>query len=62
MQPASIHDAKSILTKYNINALPVLSEDRIVGIISRQVAEKAVFHKLENVPVREYMLTEFQIC
>ena len=57
----SIHDAKSILTKYNINALPVLSEDRIVGIISRQVAEKAVFHKLENVPVSEYMLTEFQI-
>jgi tRNA nucleotidyltransferase (CCA-adding enzyme) len=58
---ASIYDAKSVLTKYNINALPVLSEDRIVGIISRQVAEKAVFHKLENVPVREYMLTEFQI-
>jgi tRNA nucleotidyltransferase (CCA-adding enzyme) len=56
----SIQDAKSILTKYNINALPVLSEDRIVGIISRQVAEKAAFHKLENVPVREYMLTEFQ--
>jgi tRNA nucleotidyltransferase (CCA-adding enzyme) len=56
----SIHDAKSILTKYNINALPVLSEDRIVGIISRQVVEKAVFHKLENVPVSEYMLTEFQ--
>jgi tRNA nucleotidyltransferase (CCA-adding enzyme) len=56
----SIQDAKSVLTKYNINALPVLSEDRLVGIISRQVAEKAAFHKLENVPVREYMLTEFQ--
>lgn len=57
---ASIHDAKSILTKYNINALPVLSGDRVVGIISRQVAEKAAFHKLENVSVSEYMLTEFQ--
>ncbi len=57
---ASIHEAKSILTKYNINALPVLSEERVVGIISRQIAEKAAFHKLENVVVSEYMLTEFQ--
>ena len=56
----SIHDAKTILTKYNINALPVLSGSRVVGIITRQVAEKAVFHKLENVPVSEYMFTEFQ--
>ena len=56
----SIRDAKIILTKYNINALPVLSGSRVVGIITRQVAEKAVFHKLENVPVREYMFTEFQ--
>ncbi len=56
----SIHDAKSILTKYNINALPVLSENKLVGIITRQVAEKAAFHKLENVPVSEYMFTEFQ--
>ncbi len=57
---AFIHDAKSILTKYNINALPVLSDGMVVGVITRQVAEKAVFHKLENIPVREYMFTEFQ--
>jgi tRNA nucleotidyltransferase (CCA-adding enzyme) len=57
---ASIHDAKSILTKYNINALPILSDDRVIGIITRQVAEKAAFHKLENISVREYMHTEFQ--
>ncbi|HVN96026.1 MAG TPA: CBS domain-containing protein [Syntrophorhabdaceae bacterium] len=55
-----IHDAKSILTKYNINALPVLSGGKLVGVITRQVAEKAAFHKLENVPVSEYMFTEFQ--
>lgn len=56
----SIHDAKSILTKYNINAMPVLSNDMVVGIITRQVAEKAAFHKLDHILVREYMLTEFQ--
>lgn len=56
----SIHDAKNMLTKYNINATPVLSDGRVVGIITRQVAEKAAFHKLENVAVKEYMFTEFQ--
>ena len=55
----SIHDAKSMMLKYNINALPVLSNDKVVGIITRQIVEKAAFHKLENIPVREYMFTEF---
>lgn len=53
-----IHEAKSIMVKYNINALPVLDKDRVVGIITRQIAEKAAFHKLENIPVQEYMSTE----
>jgi len=55
----SIHDAKNMMLKYNINALPVLSNDKVVGIITRQIVEKAAFHKLENIPVREYMFTEF---
>lgn len=53
-----IREAKSIMVKYNINALPVLSNDRIVGIISRQIVEKAAFHKLEELPVQEYMSTD----
>ena len=55
-----ISEAKSILTKYNINAMPVLSAGRVVGVITRHVAEKATFHKLDNVPVNEYMSKEFQ--
>ncbi len=54
----SIKEAKSIMVKYNINALPVLNEDRIVGIISRQIVEKAAFHKLEELSVQEYMSTD----
>lgn len=53
-----IGEAKSIMVKYNINALPVLQQERIAGIISRQIVEKAAFHKLDNVPVREYMSTD----
>jgi tRNA nucleotidyltransferase (CCA-adding enzyme) len=53
-----IGEAKSIMVKYNINALPVLSHERIVGIISRQIVEKAAFHKLAEIPVQEYMSTD----
>jgi tRNA nucleotidyltransferase (CCA-adding enzyme) len=53
-----IGEAKSIMVKYNINALPVLNNDRIVGVITRQIVEKAAFHKLAEIPVQEYMSTE----
>jgi tRNA nucleotidyltransferase (CCA-adding enzyme) len=61
-QDALISEAKSILTKYNINALPVTHDERISGIITRQIAEKAAFHKLETLPVKEYMFTEFSVA
>ncbi|MHB8109833.1 MAG: CBS domain-containing protein [Syntrophorhabdaceae bacterium] len=56
-----IGGALDILTKYNINAMPVLAAGRVVGIITRQVAAKALFHKLENQPVDDYMFTEFHM-
>ncbi|WP_319525986.1 CBS domain-containing protein [uncultured Desulfosarcina sp.] len=54
--------AKALLTRYNINALLVVKEngddDRITGCITRQVIEKALFHDLGDIPIREYMNTE----
>lgn len=54
----AIHEAKNIMVKYNINALPVVRQERVAGIITRQIVEKAAFHKLENIPVQEYMTTD----
>jgi len=54
--------AQDLLVRYNINALLVTrktgSEEKLCGYISRQVIEKALFHKLDTVPVEEYMNTE----
>jgi tRNA nucleotidyltransferase (CCA-adding enzyme) len=57
--------ASEMLTRYNINALLVTrpnagSADKgdLAGFITRQVIEKALFHKLDHVPVSEYMTTE----
>jgi len=58
----SCKDANDLLTRYNINALLVTemrnAKEKLCGYITRQVIEKALYHKLENVPVREYMTTE----
>ena len=55
-------EAKALLTRYNINAL-LVAESRpnamgFTGYITRQVIEKAMFHHLETIPIREYMSTE----
>ncbi|OPX93212.1 MAG: Bifunctional oligoribonuclease and PAP phosphatase NrnA [Syntrophorhabdus sp. PtaU1.Bin002] len=54
----TIHEAKNIMVKYNINALAVVQHERVAGIITRQIVEKAAFHKLEDIPVQEYMTTD----
>ena len=54
----TLKEANDILTRYNVNVLVVSESDKLVGIISRQVIEKGIHHKLDDVPVREYMTTE----
>jgi tRNA nucleotidyltransferase (CCA-adding enzyme) len=53
-------EANKKLTRYNINALLVVSDDTqdLLGYITRQVIEKAIHHDLGRAPVRDYMTTE----
>jgi tRNA nucleotidyltransferase (CCA-adding enzyme) len=56
----SIAEVNEVLTRYSITVLPVLDpERRALGLISRRVAEKAIFHGLGQLPVSEYMSTDF---
>ena len=55
----SIKNANQVLTRYNITVLPVVEKkSRLLGIISRRVAEKAIFHNLGSLPVSDYMTTD----
>lgn len=56
----SLQEAADLLTRYNINAAPVLEEEKLVGILSRQVIDKGVYHGLEGMRVRDFMSTEFR--
>jgi tRNA nucleotidyltransferase (CCA-adding enzyme) len=51
----SVGEAAQVMVRYNINAMPVVDAGQIVGSVTRQVLEKAVFHGLEQQPIHEYM-------
>jgi tRNA nucleotidyltransferase (CCA-adding enzyme) len=56
----TIEQANNELTRYSITVLPVLKQKKtLLGIISRRVIEKAIYHGLGNCPVSDYMSTEF---
>ncbi|MDM8539162.1 CBS domain-containing protein, partial [Desulfobacterales bacterium HSG17] len=58
----SLEQARSLLTRYNINALLVIEQkngyEELLGYISRQVIAKAIYLKLDKACVHEYMSTE----
>jgi tRNA nucleotidyltransferase (CCA-adding enzyme) len=58
----SCKEANDLLTRYNINALVLAcninGKDQLKGYITRQVIEKALYHKLDHVQIKEYMTTD----
>jgi len=56
----TVATARDFLTRYQINAAPVLDGDRVAGVITRQVVERAAHHGLENIAISEYMFTDVQ--
>ncbi len=58
----SCKKARNIITRYNLNALLVTEKingaEKLCGYITRQVIEKALYHKLDQVLVNDYMTTE----
>lgn len=63
----TISQAARVMTRYNVTVLPVarlagspdgsLPPSGLLGMISRTVVEKGIYHELGHVPVAEYMTT-----
>lgn len=58
-ESTSISGARELLTRYNCNAMPVVAEEIMVGVISRRTVEKALHHGLGDSPVTDFMHTEY---
>jgi tRNA nucleotidyltransferase (CCA-adding enzyme) len=55
---ASIKEAEAMMTRYGVNVLPVLKEGRYVGLMSREVVEKALFHGFGKSRTMEFSTTD----
>ena len=68
---ASINNAKALMSRYNINSMPVVPSATthpgtppaplISGIISRQMVTRAISHDLGELPVSEYMSSDVDV-
>jgi tRNA nucleotidyltransferase (CCA-adding enzyme) len=57
----TVFDAHALMTRYNLNAVPVLQKGEVMGIITRQIAEKAIYHGLKSEKITEYMMSDFEV-
>jgi tRNA nucleotidyltransferase (CCA-adding enzyme) len=57
-ETATIQETEDTMTRYGVNVLPVLKGDAFLGLISREVVEKALFHELGDTKISELMTTD----
>lgn len=57
----TLKEAGEILSRYLFDVLPVAQDERVIGLISKEVVERALHHGLKDALVREYMTTEFSV-
>ncbi|SEA65674.1 tRNA nucleotidyltransferase (CCA-adding enzyme) [Desulfuromusa kysingii] len=59
---STVGAARELMTRFSFNAIPIVDDlQHVVGIITRQVVEKAAHHKLLKMNVSEMMNTDFQV-
>jgi tRNA nucleotidyltransferase (CCA-adding enzyme) len=58
---SSIAEAETLMTRYDINGLPVMDGAKVAGLITRQIVEKAIHHGLADHRASEFMINEF-VC
>ncbi|MGE5301631.1 MAG: CBS domain-containing protein [Acidobacteriota bacterium] len=45
---SSLKEAEDMMTRYGVNVLPILRDGKFIGLISREIVEKALFHGFKN--------------
>jgi tRNA nucleotidyltransferase (CCA-adding enzyme) len=57
----TIESVEKKLTLYNLNTLPVLSGEKPVGLMTRQIVEKAIHHAMEKDRAEDLMISRFAV-
>ena len=53
-----IKEAEVMMTRYAVNVLPILRKERFVGLVSREIVEKALFHGFGKSRVIDFSTTD----
>ena len=59
---ATVQQARDLLTRYNFNAVPVVDGQAVVGLITRQVVERAAHHHLLHLDLGDVMNSDFTVA
>jgi len=54
---STIAEAGEAMTRFSVNVLPIMDDEKFLGIITREVVQKALFHELGKQKVMEFMTT-----
>ncbi len=54
----TIKDAEDMMTKYGVNVLPILKNNKYSGILTREVVEKALFHGFHKSRCADFSTTD----
>jgi len=54
---STIAEAGEAMTRFSVNVLPIMDDEKYLGIITREVVQKALFHELGKQKVEEFMTT-----
>ena len=55
---STIKETEEKMTKYGVNVLPILKDDKYAGLISREIIEKALFHGFRKNKCMEFSTSE----
>ena len=55
---SALSKAEKMMTRYEVNVLPVLKKEEYAGLISREVLEKALYHGFGKSKVSEFCTTD----
>jgi tRNA nucleotidyltransferase (CCA-adding enzyme) len=55
---SSIKEAEAMMTRYGVNVLPILKDEKYAGLISREIVEKALFHGFGKGRSMEFATTD----
>ncbi len=57
----TIEKALEHMNKFRVNALPITKNDKVVGAVTRQMVDMAIYHKLGNSEVKEIVLENLEL-